>query len=231
VDFIDLLKAMDAPIGIIVLFLLAAIRRDVKAQHKRLNRIEHRLFPAEDDTTPPQGPGIVGGAAALLFVGLLILPGCTLSETRSTSSSSGTLSGTIDGKPVELAFVGGSEAKATQSVDSAALAASVGKAVGATVAEAVKAAVPGAAELSAAVKAVLPPPPADDGTAKVIAGGGAAATALSLLLAALKAREAARHRADADDAWDRLAPPSTAGASAAPRGQAQSPTVDREGRA
>ncbi len=75
-DIIDLMKALDAPIGMVLLLMLYGIRRDVKSQHKRINRIENRLFPQDDDATPPQGPGRFVRGAAVLFIVLLVLPGC-----------------------------------------------------------------------------------------------------------------------------------------------------------
>lgn len=75
-DFVDLMKSLDAPIGIIVLFLLASVRGDVKRMHKRLHRVEKRLWPDDDDATPPHGAGAVGAVVILIFAGLLLLPGC-----------------------------------------------------------------------------------------------------------------------------------------------------------
>ncbi len=164
--------------------------------------------PHVETKTPARGAPLVRNNTFLLVaVGALALlsSGCDLSTTRSTSSSTGILSGTIDGKPVELHFVGDTEGKAVQTVDASAIAAAAGKAAGEAALAAVKAAVPGADQLAAAVKSMIPAPATDD-TAKVVAGAGVASTLLASIIAAMKSQEAARHRRGEDEAWDRLAP-------------------------
>lgn len=123
---------------------------------------------------------------ALLVTLALLLGGCYTTTTRNAYR----VQGTAAGQPVDVVVDGGSSADAGVDVGAAlsgALAAVRGDVKGITDALASK----------------IPPPV--DNTALYVTGG----TALAALMAAwLKSqRDASAHKADADEAWDRLAPP------------------------
>lgn len=139
---------------------------------------------------------------ALLAAGLA---GCGLVSTRTDTAAHYT--GTVAGQPVDI--IGREASTASTDVDVAAVVSAAMAGVRGDVgqlAAAVKAAppppaVPTAAEVAAAVVQAQPAPDPINAPA----AGGIASAGLLGLLAWLKSREAARHRADADTAWDRLA--------------------------
>jgi len=125
---------------------------------------------------------------ALLCLLALLLGGCYTTTTRNAYR----VQGTAVGQPVDVVVEGGSSADA-------------GVDVGAAVSGAL-AAVRGDVKGIMDAIATRPPPPVDN-TALYATGG----TAIAALLAAwLKSQSDAKaHKADADEAWDRLAPPTT----------------------
>lgn len=148
---------------------------------------------------------------ALLCLALLAagLAGCGLVSTRTDTAAHYT--GTVAGQPVDI--IGREASTASTDVDVAAVvtAATAGlRGDVAQLAAVVKSqppppAVPTAAEVAAAVVQAQPAQP-EPSPINAPAAGGIASAAVLGLLAWLKSREASRHRADADAAWDRLAP-------------------------
>lgn len=146
--------------------------------------------------------------AAIIAAAVLLLAGCWQSETRAAYR----VSGQVAGQAVDATIQGGSASDA--GVDPVAAITGVVAALRgdvAQVAAAVKAQPPPqppvpAREIAAAVIQAQPPaPPPTDNTAIYATGGTALAGLFAAFLQARKA--AADHKADADAAWDRLAPP------------------------
>jgi hypothetical protein len=144
-------------------------------------------------------------SALAVLAAVLILAGCQ-TETRTASRYTGTLGGA----PVDVVEVGA--ASATSGIDMAAAVAAAVAAVRGDVADlaaALKAVPPPAppippADLAAAVWQAAPPPaaaPPAPGDPWAPIGYGLAGLAAATVPAVLKAREAARQRADADEAW------------------------------
>lgn len=144
---------------------------------------------------------------ACILAALACLSGCYQTETRNAYRVSGQLAG----QPADLVVQGGSSSDA--GVDPVAAVSGVVAALRGDV-----------AQVAAAVKAQPPPlppvppetiaaavvkaQPQPDNTALYTTGGAALAGLLAAFLQARKA--AADHKADADDAWERLAPPTPA---------------------
>jgi len=143
---------------------------------------------------------------ALLCLLALLLGGCYTTTTRNAYR----VQGTAVGQPVDVVVEGGSSADAGVDVGAAvsgALAAVRGDVKG--IMEAMASKMPPPVDVKGIMDAIAtrPPPPPVDNTALYATGG----TAIAALLAAwLKSQSDAKaHKADADEAWDRLAPPTT----------------------
>lgn len=140
---------------------------------------------------------------ALLGVLALLMGGCFTTTTRNAYRVQGTAAGQL----VDVVVEGGSSADAGVDVGAAvsgALAAVRGDVKG--IMEAMASKMPPPVDVKGIVDAIAsrPQPPVDN-TALYATGG----TAIAALLAAwLKSqRDANAHKADADEAWNRLAPP------------------------
>lgn len=121
----------------------------------------------------------------------LSLSGCWQSQSRASSSFD--VHGTMNGQPVTLHVDGDAATVTKAGVDPAAIQAAVAAGV-----EGIKSSIPGIAQIEAVMKAAVPQ---SQGVTAGEAAGGVAGAA-GVIVAILKAMEAAKHKKDADEGWE-----------------------------